>query len=61
MKFKVIRAHEGDKYYAIGDTREAKEKEVAHLVGKCLVPWPEKAAKPVKNKAAAPLANKGAK
>jgi len=52
--YTVIRAH-GD--YAEGDTREADPREVAHLVGKCLV---KMEAEP-KNKAAKPVKNKGAK
>ena len=32
MKFKVLRQHYGDKLYAAGDTREADEKTVRHLV-----------------------------
>ena len=41
MKFNVIREH-GD--YKPGDTREANENDVRHLIGKCLVPVSEKAA-----------------
>lgn len=54
MKFKVIRAHEGDKSYSVGDTREANETDVRHLIGKCL----EKMAEPMKNKAAKTAQNK---
>lgn len=32
MKFKVLRAHYGDRDYAEGDEREASEADVAHLV-----------------------------
>jgi len=57
MKFNVIREH-GD--YKPGDTREANENDVRHLIGKCLVPVSEKAAEKPKNKAAKPLKNKAA-
>ena len=57
MKFKVIRAHVGDKPYAVGDTREANEADVRHLIGKSL----EKMAEPVKNKAEPKPKNKAAK
>lgn len=32
MKFEVLRQHHGDKLYMPGDTREASESEVKHLV-----------------------------
>ncbi|WP_203595689.1 hypothetical protein [Salipiger sp. PrR003] len=32
MKFKVLRPHQGDVWYAAGDEREAREAEVQHLV-----------------------------
>jgi hypothetical protein len=32
MKFEVMRRHLGDKIYEPGDTRDASENEVAHLV-----------------------------
>uniref|UniRef100_UPI0040477F53 hypothetical protein n=1 Tax=Yoonia sp. TaxID=2212373 RepID=UPI0040477F53 len=57
MKFKVIRAHDGDKPYAVGDTREASEIDVRHLIGRCLEKMVEKPA----NKAAQKLSNKAAK
>lgn len=31
-KFRVIREHEGDRFYAVGDTRTAVAAEVKHLV-----------------------------
>jgi hypothetical protein len=37
-RFNVIRAHIGDRDYGIGDTREANEAEVSHLIGTCLEP-----------------------
>lgn len=54
-KYEVIRAHSGDKDYAVGDTREANPNDVAHLIGKCL----KKKAPAAKNKAAAASLNKG--
>jgi hypothetical protein len=32
MEYKVLRPHQGDKWYAQGDPREASEGDVAHLV-----------------------------
>ncbi len=32
MKFRVLRPHQGDKFYNAGDAREADENTVAHLV-----------------------------
>lgn len=32
MKFQVLRQHHGDKMYLPGDTREANESEVKHLL-----------------------------
>lgn len=53
MKFDVIREH-GD--YKPGDTREANEADVRHLIGKCLVP--AKADKAPKSKKMPELKNK---
>ena len=59
MKYTVIRAHGR---YSVGDTREARPAEVAHLVGKCLVEAEGgKASAKVDNKAAPELENKGGK
>lgn len=44
MKFYVTRQHIGDKLYMPGDTREANESDVKHLVGKTLSKDPPKAA-----------------
>lgn len=56
MKFKVLRVHEGDRRYFPGETREAREGDVAHLVGKCLQKIEDKpqnkAEKKPRNKAA---------
>ncbi|MET4636168.1 hypothetical protein [Kaistia defluvii] len=57
MKFKVIREHLGDRFYKVGETREAQRGDVAHLIGTTLAPS-GKAAKPAKNKAAPPVSNK---
>lgn len=32
MKYLVLRPHEGDKFYNVGDVREAVEGDVKHLV-----------------------------
>lgn len=36
MKFKVLRQHQGDKFYQPGDFREATEADVKHLIGTVL-------------------------
>ncbi|HEY4546671.1 MAG TPA: hypothetical protein VIG90_09635 [Pedomonas sp.] len=38
QKFKVLRRHDGDKEYDVGDTREANATDVAHLVPNVLIP-----------------------
>jgi hypothetical protein len=55
VTFNVLRRHEGDKLYEEGDSREAVEAEVAHLVGLGVL---EKADAQPKNKAAPTVANK---
>ncbi|PLU73432.1 hypothetical protein BMJ22_22855 [Sinorhizobium medicae] len=40
MKFYVTRQHIGDKLYMPGDTREANESDVKHLIGKTLAKEP---------------------
>lgn len=47
--YTVMRAHQGDKWYAEGDEREADENYVAHLVERGVLQ--EKAAPKPKNKA----------
>lgn len=37
MDFRVIREHEGDRLYRVGETRRADLRDVQHLIGKCLV------------------------
>lgn len=56
-KFEVIREHEGDKPYLVGDIREADEVDVRHLIGKCL----KKMASVTKDKSAKSVQNKAAK
>lgn len=65
MKYRVLRPHDGDKPYAVGDTRVAEPQDVAHLVPKVLEPLDGAAAKPkakaepkVQNKADPALSNK---
>lgn len=55
-EYEVIRAHTGDKDYAVGDTRAARPEDVAHLIGRCLVE--KKAATPLRNKAVKATENK---
>lgn len=38
QNFRVLREHDGDRFYKQGEIREAKAGEVAHLVGKVLEP-----------------------
>lgn len=60
--FKVMRQHHGDKPYAEGDTREASEADVAHLVANgVLAPVEAKAEPAVQNKAEPAVRNKAAK
>lgn len=35
-RYEVLRSHSGDKEYAVGDVREAREQEVKHLIPRCL-------------------------
>lgn len=41
MKFRVIRPHDGDKFYNVGDTREGVEADLKHLVPLTLEPIKE--------------------
>ena len=62
MNYRVLRQHQGDQPYAEGDTREADERDVAHLVANgVLEPVKAKAVTPVKNKAEPAVRNKAAK
>lgn len=51
-KFKVVRAHEGDRFYAEGEIREGKESEFKHLIPHVLVPAGDapKSEQPVESK-----------
>lgn len=60
MKYKVLRPHDGDQFYNVGDIRDANEADVKHLVPLTLQPIGEKAEKPSTNKAAPPVKNKKA-
>lgn len=55
-KYTVVRDHEGDRPYAVGDEREAIASEVAHLVPHVLKPVEAKS-----DDAAEPKARKAAK
>lgn len=43
MKYRVLRPHDGDKFYNVGDTREGNENELKHLVPRTLEPIKGKA------------------
>ena len=60
MKYRVLRPHDGDKFYKVGDVREGAENDLKHLVPLTLEPIREKAEPALSNKAekAAPK-NKG--
>lgn len=34
--YRVVRRHEGDKLYEVGDTREGEDHELKHLIPSCL-------------------------
>ncbi|WP_181892965.1 hypothetical protein [Falsiruegeria mediterranea] len=72
MEYKVVRPHQGDKWYDVGDTREAKPISVAHLVASGTLVDPsaddgaassegEKSAPAVENKSDTPASNKAQK
>lgn len=65
MKFRVLRQHEGDRFYAEGDEREADETDVAHLVAAGVLAKATdesvKAEPKPKNKAEPALKNKAGK
>lgn len=46
MKYRVLRPHDGDRFYKIGDTREGNENELKHLVPLTLEPINEKSEGP---------------
>jgi hypothetical protein len=45
-KFRVVRRHHGDRFYEVGDIREGKKADLAHLVPSVLEPIEEKAEGP---------------
>lgn len=55
MKFRVVRPHQGDRWYNEGDERDAKEHDVTHLVANGVL---EKMAEKPKNKMAKAPKNK---
>lgn len=58
-KFEVLRFHEGDRTYRAGDTREARQVDVQHLIDRGVLREPKtKAETPVLNKAEPAPANK---
>ena len=66
MEYKVKRPHQGDKWYDVGDTRDAKPNSVAHLVASGTLVEPsddegETSEPTVENKAATPASNKAQK
>lgn len=38
MRYRVLRGHDGDRWYGEGETRVARSDDVQHLVGKVLEP-----------------------
>lgn len=40
-RYRVLREHDGDRFYNTGETREARAADVAHLVGRVLEPLGE--------------------
>lgn len=58
MKFTVQREHLGDRFYKTGDTREADEIDVVHLVNSGIL-VPKEDVAPVVTKMDKPLKNKG--
>lgn len=57
-EYRVVRRHTGDKAYAVGDIREAREADVKHLVPHVLQPIgdaPEAPAEPEGKAEPAPL------
>lgn len=56
LTYKVLRPHQGEKWYDEGDDREADERDVAHLVSSGVL---AKAEPMVANKSEPRAANKG--
>ncbi|MBO9453259.1 hypothetical protein J7426_23560 [Tropicibacter sp. R16_0] len=72
MEYKVMRPHQGDKWYDVGDPRDAKPNSVAHLVASGTLVDPsaddgaaqsegEKSEPTVENKSDTPASNKAQK
>lgn len=61
QRYKVLRAHQGDKWYKEGATRTAEPSTVKHLIGKTLKPIAAKVRATPQNKAVKAPANKAAK
>jgi hypothetical protein len=59
QKFEVLRGHEGDRRYEVGEIREADERDVGHLVPLTLKPV-AKTKPAAENKAVQPAQNKAA-
>lgn len=60
-QFKVVRAHEGDRSYAVGDVRDGRYEDLKHLIPKVLQPIEGKAEAAPQNKAERPPKNKARK
>ena len=58
MEFEVKRPHQGDKWYAEGDTRVADENDVGHLIANGVLVPKGGAKRKAKTKAAVPPENK---
>ncbi|MBT9370281.1 hypothetical protein [Rhizobium sp. CSW-27] len=59
QEWKVLRAHDGDRWYAEGETRIGTTADLGHLAPRTLERiGPAKAAATLRNKAAPPLENK---
>lgn len=60
-RYRVVRPHEGDRFYAENEIREGNEADLKHLVPKVLEPIEEASAKaepPIETKPEPPAANK---
>ena len=56
--YRVLRRHDGDKLYEVGDTREGEDHELKHLVPLTLQEITEKTDRPHANKAERLSSNK---
>lgn len=57
-EFRVVRQHQGDRFYKEGETREGTKADFAHLIPRVLQPIEAKADTAEENKAEPPVANK---